>query len=74
MVQMGSMNEPRDSPIEPHATSPPGGFPSAFNKGRPYRALLLKRCPEFTREPRVRGVPKGHSLTRDKKTSSLRRL
>jgi len=33
-VQMGSMNEPRDSPNVPQA-SPPDGFPSAFNPIEP---------------------------------------
>ena len=41
--------EPRDSPNEPHA-SPPGGFPSAFNRASPLSRPLLKRCPEFTGE------------------------
>ena len=48
--------EPRNSPNEPHA-SPPGGFPSAFNKGLPCRALLIENVvPEFTRENGARGL------------------
>ena len=34
----GFNTEPRDSPNEPQA-SPPGGFPSAVNRGLPYRTL-----------------------------------
>ena len=54
----GFDTEPRDSPNEPHA-SPPAGFPSPFNKGLPSSSPPWKRCPEFTRQSQVRGVPKG---------------
>ena len=50
--------EPRDSPNEPHA-SPPGGFPSAFNRGFPIEPSIetVSRVHKRT----VRGVPKGLS-------------
>ena len=57
-VQMGSINEPRDSPNEPHASSP-GGFPSAFNRGSPVEPSIEALPPFHTRM--VRAVPEGHS-------------
>ena len=73
-VQMGSMNEPRDSSNEPHAGAP-GGFPSAFNKGLTYRTLLLKQFSQFTRQPQARGVwyaPKGSALPGSERIASHR--
>ena len=35
----GSISEPRDSPNESHA-SPPGGFPSALNRGSPIEPCI----------------------------------
>jgi len=54
----GFNTEPRDSPNEPQAR-PPGGFPSAFNKGSPIEPSIESLSRVDTRT--LRGVPKGHS-------------
>jgi hypothetical protein len=46
---MDSITEPRDSPNEAPNASPPGGCPSAFNKGLPYRTSI-ETFNDFTRE------------------------
>jgi len=56
----GSTLNHATAPNEPQAAPPGGGFPSA-RKRAPLSHPPLKRCPEFTREPQVRGLPKGHS-------------
>jgi len=73
-VQMGSMNEPRDSPNEPHASAP-GGFPSAFIKGLTYRTLLLKQSfPVHTPTSGAREgyAPKGSTLPGSERIASHR--
>ena len=51
----GLNTEPRDSPNEPQA-SPPGGFPSAFNRGSPIEPSIETLSRVHAREPQVRGV------------------
>jgi len=58
-VQIGFNTEPRDSPNEPQKPGPPGGFPSAFNRGSPVEPSIETLSRLHTRT--VRGVPKGHS-------------
>ena len=53
-----SLPELRNSPNEPHA-SPPGSFPSAFNRGSPIQLSIETLSRVHTRT--VRGVPKRHS-------------
>ena len=55
----GFNTEPHDTPNEPHAR-PPGGFPSAFNRGFPIEPSVETLSRVHTRT-QVRGVPKGHS-------------
>ena len=46
----GVNNEPSDGLKEPHASSPPRGFPTSFNMGgTPLSSPLLERRPELTR-------------------------
>jgi len=56
----GSITEPRDSPNEPQAKAHQAAF-HQHSIGAPRSIPLLKRCPEFTHQPQVRGAPKGHS-------------
>ena len=65
-----SNTEPRDSPNDPYS-SPPGGFPSAFNRGCPIEPPIEMSSRVHTRT--VRRVPKGHAESEREPENERRR-